>query len=83
MERGRFLWPSPADGAVTITPAQLGYLLEGIELTLRVRFAQAHAAADLATDGGRLRSCFASAAGSDSLGGMTIAPLPTANRLST
>lgn len=31
LERGRFLWPSPADGVVTITPAQLGYLLEGIE----------------------------------------------------
>jgi transposase len=30
LERGRFLWPSPADGVVTITPAQLGYLLEGI-----------------------------------------------------
>jgi transposase len=28
LERGRFLWPSPADGVVTITPAQLGYLLE-------------------------------------------------------
>jgi transposase len=24
LERGRFLWPSPADGAVTISPAQLG-----------------------------------------------------------
>jgi transposase len=31
LDRGRFLWPSPADGAVTITPAQLGYLLEGID----------------------------------------------------
>ncbi|OAN63726.1 IS66 family insertion sequence element accessory protein TnpB [Magnetospirillum moscoviense] len=31
LERGRFLWPSPTDGAVTITPAQLGYLLEGID----------------------------------------------------
>jgi transposase len=31
LERGRFLWPSPADSAVTITPAQLGYLLEGID----------------------------------------------------
>ena len=30
-ERGRFIWPSAADGAVTITPAQLGYLLEGID----------------------------------------------------
>jgi transposase len=24
LERGRFLWPSPADGVVTITRAQLG-----------------------------------------------------------
>ncbi len=31
LERGRFLWPSMADGVVTITPAQLGYLLEGID----------------------------------------------------
>jgi transposase len=31
LERGRFLWPSPADGAVTISPAQLGYLLSGID----------------------------------------------------
>ena len=30
LERGRFLWPSAADGTVTITPAQLAYLLEGI-----------------------------------------------------
>jgi transposase len=31
LERGRFVWRTPADGAVTISPAQLGYLLEGIE----------------------------------------------------
>jgi transposase len=31
LEKGRFLWPSPAEGAVVITPAQLGYLLEGID----------------------------------------------------
>ena len=31
LERGRFIWPSPAEGAVTVTPAQLGYLLEGID----------------------------------------------------
>jgi transposase len=40
LERGRFVWPStiPRDGAertVTITPAQLGYLLEGIDWRLR------------------------------------------------
>jgi transposase len=31
LERGRFLWPSAADGAVTISAAQLSYLLEGID----------------------------------------------------
>ena len=28
LERGRFLWPSVAEGVVTITQAQLGYLLK-------------------------------------------------------
>lgn len=31
LERGRFIWPLAKDGAVAITPAQLGYLLEGID----------------------------------------------------
>jgi transposase len=31
LERGRFMWPSTVGEAVTITPAQLGYLLEGID----------------------------------------------------
>lgn len=31
LERGRFIWPSPTDGAVSISPAQLGYMLEGID----------------------------------------------------
>src|SRR3954453_1943258 len=31
LERGRFLWPSAVDGAVTISSAQLGYLLSGID----------------------------------------------------
>jgi transposase len=31
LDRGKFLWPSTADGTVSITPAQLGYLLEGID----------------------------------------------------
>jgi len=31
LDRGQFLWPSPADGVVAITPAQLGYMLEGID----------------------------------------------------
>jgi transposase len=31
LERGRFLWPSPADGCVAISAAQLGYMLDGID----------------------------------------------------
>ena len=31
LERGRFLWPSITDGAVTISAAQLSYLLSGID----------------------------------------------------
>ena len=43
LERGRFIWPSassadasghpkrPEDGAIAISPAQLGYMLEGID----------------------------------------------------
>lgn len=31
LERGRCIWPSPADGVITITPAQFGNLLEGID----------------------------------------------------
>jgi transposase len=31
LERGRFIWPSTIGEAVTITVAQLGYLLEGID----------------------------------------------------
>jgi len=31
LERGRFLWSSVADGVVTISAAQLFYLLSGID----------------------------------------------------
>jgi transposase len=31
LERGRFIWPSPADGVVALSPAQLAYMLEGID----------------------------------------------------
>jgi transposase len=42
LERGRFIWPSTApreeaDRTVAITPAQLGYLLEGIDWRLPQR----------------------------------------------
>ena len=28
LEHGRFIWPTPADGAVAISAAQLGYLFD-------------------------------------------------------
>lgn len=31
LERGRFIWPATVGETVTITAAQLGYLLEGID----------------------------------------------------
>ena len=31
LERGRFIWPAPRDGAVVISAAQLAYLLDGID----------------------------------------------------
>jgi transposase len=34
LERGRFIWPSSATGTIAVTPAQLGYLLEGIDWRL-------------------------------------------------
>ena len=34
LERGRFIWPSTADGTIAVTSAQLGYLLEGIDWRL-------------------------------------------------
>ena len=37
LERGRFPWPSTAGGAISISAAQLGYLLEGIEWRNPVR----------------------------------------------
>jgi transposase len=31
LDQGVFIWPSTADGAVALTGAQMGYLLEGID----------------------------------------------------
>jgi transposase len=31
LERGRFIWPSAAEGGLSISPAQMSYLLEGID----------------------------------------------------
>ena len=37
LERGRFVWPSASDGKVSVTPAQLSMLLEGIDWRAPVR----------------------------------------------
>ena len=39
LERGRFIWPSPADGVVAISAAQLAYMLNGIDWRNPVRTA--------------------------------------------
>ena len=44
LERGRFIWPSPADGVVAITPGQLAYMLEGIDWRNPLRSWRPHAA---------------------------------------
>jgi len=31
LDRGRFIWPQTVDGVVSLTTAQAGYLLEGID----------------------------------------------------
>src|ERR1043166_2481396 len=31
LEHGQFVWPSPADGTVAISAAQLAYMLDGID----------------------------------------------------
>ena len=31
LERGRFIWPTPADGTVAISASQLAYMPEGID----------------------------------------------------
>ena len=36
LERGSFGWPATAGESVAITPAQLGYLLEGIDRVRRI-----------------------------------------------
>jgi transposase len=31
LEKGRFIWPSPTDGVVGVSAAQLAYMLDGID----------------------------------------------------
>lgn len=44
LERGRFVWPRTEGEAVTISAAQLGYLLEGIDWRLPQRTVRPQAA---------------------------------------
>lgn len=37
LERGRFIWPQATNGTVSLTPAQLAMLLEGIDWRRPVR----------------------------------------------
>jgi transposase len=37
LERGRFVWPAAKDGVVSLTPAQLSMLLEGIDWRMPAR----------------------------------------------
>lgn len=37
IEKGRFVWPQAKDGAVSLTPAQLSMLLEGIDWRMPIR----------------------------------------------
>jgi transposase len=40
LERGRFLWPQARDGAISLSPAQLSMLLEGIDWRHPIRTGQ-------------------------------------------
>lgn len=44
LEKGKFIWPKTIGEAVVITPAQLGYLLEGIDWRMPSRTFQPQAA---------------------------------------
>ena len=37
LEKGRFVWPSAASGTITLSPAQLSMLLEGIDWRMPAR----------------------------------------------
>jgi transposase len=39
LERGKFVWPRAEDGKVSLTPAQLSMLLEGIDWRMPTRTA--------------------------------------------
>ena len=45
LERGRFIWPQATSGSVSLTPAQLSMLLEGIDWRMPVRTSRPELAA--------------------------------------
>ena len=45
LEKGRFVWPQADSGAVSLTPAQLSMLLEGIDWRMPTRTWQPQRAA--------------------------------------
>lgn len=45
LERGRFIWPQASTGSVSLTPAQLSMLLEGIDWRMPMRTARPELAA--------------------------------------
>src|SRR5438128_5077935 len=55
LERGRFLWPSPADGIVPISAAQLAYMLDGIDWRMVLRARRGGTGSTYETLRGRLR----------------------------
>ena len=55
LERGRFIWPSPADGVIAISAAQLAYMLDGIDWRNPVDVAAGGRWLRLAAD--RIRGC--------------------------
>ena len=40
LERGRFIWPQASSGSVSLTPAQLSMLLEGVDWRHPIRSSQ-------------------------------------------
>jgi transposase len=56
LERGRFIWPSPADGVVAISAAQLAYMLDGHRLA-EPGFHLAARGRRLRPGGDRIRGC--------------------------
>ena len=69
LERGRFIWPTPMQGVVSISSAQLGYMLDGIDWRNR------------STPGGRRRQDRGRRADATNYGRVCIPQYPTRCRL--